>query len=76
MTAPKTVLTAVVSEARAELRLINPDYRRVGLMLVDGLEALMLAAPSLIIEESIEVSSRTQASSERPARAKKKSGRE
>ena len=37
---PKTVLKAVVKELRTELRLINPDYRRVGLMIADGLDAL------------------------------------
>ena len=37
---PKTVLKAVVHEMRAELRLNSPDYRRVGLMIADGLEAL------------------------------------
>ena len=36
----KTVLRAVVRGARSELKLINPDIRRVCLMLTDGLEAL------------------------------------
>ena len=36
----RTVLRAVVKEVRNELRLTNPDLRRVGLMLADGLDAL------------------------------------
>jgi hypothetical protein len=51
--APKTVLKAVVKEVRTELGLINPDYRRVGLMLADGLEALAERAER--IPEPIEV---------------------
>ncbi len=41
----KTVLTAVVSDLRSELGLINPDYRRVGRMVADGLEALLEQEP-------------------------------
>ena len=36
----KTILRAVVTEARKELSLNNPDFRCVCYMLVDGLEAL------------------------------------
>lgn len=49
----KTVLRAVVKEVRSELRLINPDFRRVGLMLADGLEALTERAER--IPEPVEV---------------------
>ena len=49
----KTVLTAVVKEVRTELRLINPDLRRVGLMLADGLEALTERAER--VPEPVEV---------------------
>jgi hypothetical protein len=49
----KTVLKAVVKEVRTELRLINPDLRRVGLMLADGLEALLERAER--IPEPVEV---------------------
>ena len=44
MPATKTVLDAVVTESRKELRLNNPNYRRVGLMLVDALDALKALA--------------------------------
>ena len=50
---PKTVLKAVVKEVRSELRLINPDLRRVGLMLADGLEALVERAER--VPEPVEV---------------------
>ena len=50
---PRTVLTAVVKEARAELRLNNPDFRCVGLMFADGLEALAERAER--IPEPVEV---------------------
>lgn len=55
MTEPtaKTVLRAVVKEVRSELRLINPDFRRVGLMLADGLEALTERAER--VPEPVEV---------------------
>lgn len=49
----KMVLKAVVKEVRTELRLINPDYRRVGLMLADGLEALVERAER--VPEPVEV---------------------
>jgi hypothetical protein len=49
----KTVLKAVVKEVRAELRLINPDLRRVGLMLADGLDALTERAER--VPEPVEV---------------------
>ena len=38
---PQTVLMAVVKELRTELKLINPDYRRCGRMVADGLEAVL-----------------------------------
>ena len=49
----RTVLRAVVREARSELKLINPDIRRVCLMLTDGLEALTERAER--IPEPVEV---------------------
>jgi hypothetical protein len=49
----KTVLRAVVRECRNELRLTNPDLRRVGLMLADGLEAL--AQPAERTPEPIDI---------------------
>ena len=63
----KTVLTAVVKEVRTELRLINPDYRRVGLMLADGLEALTERAER--VPEPVEVRV-SQASEIRTRKAK------
>jgi len=45
MSDPKTVLTAVVHNVRAELTLINPDFRSVGRMIADGLEALAEHVP-------------------------------
>jgi len=36
----RQVLTAVVHDARAELGLNNPDYRTIGLMFADALEAV------------------------------------
>ena len=44
---PRTVLKAVVSDLRTELNLINPDYRRVGRMVADGLEALLDRAEAM-----------------------------
>ena len=49
----KTVLRAVVKEVRTELKLTNPDYRRVGLMLADGLDALLERAER--VPEPVEV---------------------
>ena len=49
----KTVLTAVVKEVRAELNLINPDYRSVCRMIADGLEALTERAER--VPEPVEV---------------------
>ena len=42
----RQVLAAVVHDARAELKLNNPDYRAIGRMFADGFEAINQAIES------------------------------
>lgn len=74
---PKIVITAVVKDLRSELSLINPDYRRVGRMIADGLEALLNLRPPTSdperIPEPVEV--RTAEPPAVRARKKKESDR-
>jgi hypothetical protein len=51
----KTVLTAVVTEVRNELSLNNPDYRAIGRMIADGLEAIIEPSERVPAEPKLRV---------------------